>query len=478
MKVQLAEQARKVEVSEVRSLLEGLRQQRETAEMRRMMPAYVRGFFQEAAPLVGVTLDGDPSSQFRLIPNCPDAVCRALENYPEELSGRLTFDRVLAMPPAALQPQAVYLHPGEVIFDTVAALFQNQYSPVGDRGGLYFDESATEPYLFYLAKVPILREGDESWDNPRLLVGWDNPRLLVGPQVLDEAMLGVRRDAGGRCEALPAHWLMTLIAAEEGEQSELPAPLLAVADDAAPVEAFVYEAEGTPRLEQLHTEALDRLPERRRQLREAYSLREAELLDQRRLLKEAVARNVPAAKTKLTECERELDALNAKRAETEAALIAEIDRLGLGPVTIYVRALVLPIPPEQAQRRRDDRVEKIAVQIARQHEEDLGALVEDVSDPRLKMGFDLRSTRPDGSVRYIEVKGRARVGDLELSPNEWAQANNHRDRYWLYVVFNCDTTPTLKRIADPAGKGIGLPRGGVTIEAAAVMGVVEPDEGR
>ncbi len=460
MQAQLAEQARKVEVSEVRSLLEGLRQQRETAEMRRMMPAYVRGFFKEAAPLVGVTLEGDPSSLFRLIPNCPDAVCRALENYPEELSGRLTFDRALAMPPAALQPQAVYLHPGEVIFDTIAALFQNQYSPVGDRGGLYFDESATEPYLFYLAKVPILREGDESLNNPQ---------QLVGPQVLDETMLGVRRDAGGRCEALPAHWLMTLIAAEEGEPAELPAPLLAVADDAAPVEAFVYEVEGTPRLEHLRAEALDRLPERRRQLREAYSLREAELLDQRRLLKEAVARNVPAAKTKLTECERELDALDVKRAETEAALIAEIDRLGLGPVTIYVRALVLPIPPEQAQRRRDDRVEKIAVQITRQHEEDLGALVEDVSDPRLKMGFDLRSTRSDGSVRYIEVKGRARVGDLELTPNEWAQANNHRDRYWLYVVFNCDTTPTLKRIADPAGKGIGLPKGGVTIDATDVL---------
>ena len=87
------------------------------------------------------------------------------------------------------------------------------------------------------------------------------------------------------------------------------------------------------------------------------------------------------------------------------------------------------------------------------------------------MGFDLRSTRPDGSVRYIEVKGRARVGDLELTPNEWAQANNHRERYWLYVVFNCDATPALKRIADPAGTGVGRPKGGVTIAAADLLGL-------
>ena len=55
VKAQLAEQARKVEVTEVRSLLEALKQQREAAEMKRMMPAYVRGFFHDAAPLVGVT---------------------------------------------------------------------------------------------------------------------------------------------------------------------------------------------------------------------------------------------------------------------------------------------------------------------------------------------------------------------------------------------------------------------------------------
>jgi hypothetical protein len=282
-------------------------------------------------------------------------------------------------------------------------------------------------------------------------------------------MIGIRRDADNVCQPVPAHWLMTLSAAAEGEAAEAPPSLLAIADDLTPVEAFLYETEGMPRLERLKAEAMERLPDRQRQLREAYNLREGELLDQRQVLKDSIAKGIPAAKSKLAECERELDALDAKRAETEAALISEIDRVGLGTATVYVRALVLPIPVEQAQRRRDDKVEAIAVKVAREYEETRGAIVEDVSDPKRKMGFDLLSTHPDGPVRYIEVKGRARVGDLELTPNEWAQANNHRDKYWLYVVFNCETTPALRRIADPVAKGIGQPKGGVTIDAGDVL---------
>jgi len=86
-----------------------------------------------------------------------------------------------------------------------------------------------------------------------------------------------------------------------------------------------------------------------------------------------------------------------------------------------------------------------------------------------KIGFDLRSRRPDGQVRYIEGKGRARVGGIELTENEWAQAQNHPDRYWLYVVYDCETAPVLRRIKDPAGKGIGRPKGSVTIEAIEVL---------
>ena len=68
-------------------------------------------------------------------------------------------------------------------------------------------------------------------------------------------------------------------------------------------------------------------------------------------------------------------------------------------------------------------------------------------------GFDLLSRHPETGQRAIEVKGRAYSGGIELSENEWAQACNRRDGYWLYVVFDCATPrPRLVRVCDPFGK--------------------------
>ncbi len=187
LSIQLAEQARKVEVSEVRSLLEALKQQRETAEMRRMMPAYVRGFFQAATPLIDVTIEGDITGAFRLDPDSPEQVRRTLESYPQDIREKLTFDRALAMPEDALQPQAVYLHPGETVFDAVAALFESRYSHLAERGGLFFDESADTPYLFYLVKVPIIREPMREGDSAQTL---DEALTSIGWKLSDYRRMG------------------------------------------------------------------------------------------------------------------------------------------------------------------------------------------------------------------------------------------------------------------------------------------------
>lgn len=39
-------------------------------------------------------------------------------------------------------------------------------------------------------------------------------------------------------------------------------------------------------------------------------------------------------------------------------------------------------------------------------------------------GFDLLSIRPDGRHRIIDVIGRVRTDDVEVSLNEWAPAVN------------------------------------------------------
>ena len=85
-------------------------------------------------------------------------------------------------------------------------------------------------------------------------------------------------------------------------------------------------------------------------------------------------------------------------------------------------------------------------------------------------GFDLLSHRAEQGKRGIEVKGRAGVGDIELTENEWVKACNERQRYWLYVVFDCGTPhPRLLRVRDPFGKLVVKAKGSVRIDNAAIL---------
>jgi hypothetical protein len=89
-------------------------------------------------------------------------------------------------------------------------------------------------------------------------------------------------------------------------------------------------------------------------------------------------------------------------------------------------------------------------------------------------GFDLLSRRAGRPERCIEVKGRAAVGDVELTENEWAKACNLRDRYWLYVVFNCATPqPRLLRVQDPFQKLLFTAKGGVIIDETQILQAAE-----
>src|SRR5271157_2823883 len=91
-------------------------------------------------------------------------------------------------------------------------------------------------------------------------------------------------------------------------------------------------------------------------------------------------------------------------------------------------------------------------------------------------GFDLLSLHAVHGQRGIEVKGRAGIGDVELTENEWAKACNERERYWLYVVVDCATPhPRLLRVRDPFGKLLVKARGSVRIDNAAIFQAAEGD---
>lgn len=102
--------------------------------------------------------------------------------------------------------------------------------------------------------------------------------------------------------------------------------------------------------------------------------------------------------------------------------------------------------PEEMQESAD--VELIAMEEAMNHERNEQRVPEDVS--ALNLGFDIRSADAGGQKRYIEVKGRAAVGPVELTQNEWFKAQRFKEDYFLYVVLNAATKPELYIIPHPA----------------------------
>ncbi len=450
---QLEGQQKSVVPNEVKLLLGTVQEQRESAETLRMLPAYVRSFFEDAAPLLGYRIDGDAEATFKLS-DCATSVQNAIDEYPPHLRDQLTFSRELALPVGYEKPEAIFLHPGEPIFDTVRALFLEKFNTEGERGAVYFDPQADEPYLFYLARIPIIRQTDDK------------------PHVLDEMLVGVKCFADERYEETPAHLLLTLT--PRTEQQNMPMTLSAewldLANKVDPVKKFVCENFGDPKLRHIRDALQTELEDKTERIKISFNIRKGELLKQRANLKTAIAKGVPAAQTKLNTCERELNALPTKRKAAEARLIAEIENMQLGPVTVYVRAFVAPGPIDETVPTRTLRdAEAIAIKTAIAYENSRGAEVKDVSNPSLKKGFDLQSRHPNGEVRYIEVKGRTGIASVELTANEWRQAANHRDRYWLYVVYHCDTEPRLYPCQDPFGNLIAKATGSIRINASDIL---------
>ena len=445
-------QQRSVVSSEVKRLLSNVQNQRESAETLRMLPAYVRSFFEDAAPLLSYEINGGIETVFKLS-RCPTSVQNAIDGYASQLRDRLTFSRELALPAGSEKPEAILLHPGEPIFDAIRSRFLEKFNTEGERGAVYFDPQADEPYLFYLVRMPVVQQTDDK------------------PHVLDEMLIGIKRFADGRCEKTPAHLLLTLMpqTAQQGMPKTLSAEWINRADKMQPIENFICENIGNPKLSHIRDVLQTELEQKRKQIRVSFNARRGELLKQRLSLRNDVAKGIPAAQTKLNNCDQEIKALPKKRAEAEANLIREIEGIQLGPVTVHTRAFVTEPSTEEIPTKILRDTEAIAIKTAIEYERKRGAEVKDVSNPSLKKGFDLQSRHPNGEVRYIEVKARTGITGVELTANEWLQAANHSNRYWLYVVYHCDTEPQLHRCQDPLETLTAKATGSIRINAGDIM---------
>jgi superfamily II DNA or RNA helicase len=167
-----------------------------------------------------------------------------------------------------------------------------------------------------------------------------------------------------------------------------------------------------------------------------------------------VDQGLQGAEGRLAQAEARHAELLARR-ERRRRELTQQRALTLQAVERLASVLVLPHPareaPEVRRLRPDFETEAIAMQVVMEHERRLGRQVYDVSEKNL--GYDVTSLDlTSGELRLIEVKGiGASTGTVLLTPNERRVAEDRRDCYWLYIVTDCNTSPTLQEpIKDPA----------------------------
>jgi hypothetical protein len=291
-------------------------------------------------------------------------------------------------------------------------------------------------------------------------------------------LIGLAHDERGSVRPCPLEQLLIL----QGI-SEVPAAWRAFAHRAVESRESALRALDKEALELVahsRQSLLDSLPERLTFVRRGYAYQESELAERRARLQQKAQRGDPAAQTLLNRVKDQQRALSKLREAALAALQREPELMEPGELCFLAHALVVPAAAPVDRQRQDKQVESIAVQVARAWEESAGAVVLDVSTPVLAReagladhpGFDLWSLRREGR-RAIEVKGRATGGEVELTENEWMQACNQRERYWLYVVLDCVTPfPRLLRIQDPFGKLIAR-AGGVRLDERQLVEAAE-----
>ena len=463
---------------DLRQQLVHLNEEEERKNYHRLLPGYVRRFVEKAAPLLDLRVEGDLEKTFMLAPDrlrATDPLLPALESYPEKARVRLTIYK------PKNREDAVWIHPGEPVFECISELILRRFGRDGLRGSVFFDPYATKPYLFHIAAVSVEQHNQDNTESSDLFDFSSDSEMV--PKLLESRLVGLRQSDNGTVEESPVERLLLLRGAENFAPSSVPLARLSndMASDAA---AFVSE-KTLKHLAELHrNRCLDDLPSRLKLVNRAFGFRTADLAAERSRLAERVRTGDPNAEEELSEIKKLQRSLSESRNRHLARLKDEVNQIQEGEVKFLVHALIVPSQEPEQAKRYDAEVETIAMKVATAHEESFGAEVKDVSRPGLARraglndwpGFDLLSLRLGNERRAIEVKGRAGVGEIDVSENEWAKACILREEYWLYVVFDCSTTkPRLIRVRDPFHNLLVKAKGGVAIPSDKVISAAEPE---
>ena len=418
------------------------------ARERRLVPEVIEDFFVHAGPVVGLLPKESPAgSHFYRVGRVP----RSLWPTGEKLEPRfgklgheykqIAFDKDLL----ARDPTCEWVTPGHPLFETVRQSLWEQVRDGLADGSVFYDLHSAEPYHLDVFSASV-KDGLGNELHRRLFVVQANAtgELSVRqPTVFLDLAVAAKGTAvpppdlpAGQAGGLPSHDIR-----EQALMEKCLTGFLA--------ENTAQRTKDTDTIRRHVEISLNELIHRQ-------NMTLARLIEQQQS-----GDRSPQLAGNIAQCEGRIDELNHRREQR----LADLDRecqCTIGDIRHVGCAWVLPHPertsPGVAPMVRDDEIERIAVQAAIAHEEAQGRKVESVEAQN--RGFDLISRRPHPEdpataveVRFIEVKGRSGVGEVALTTNEYKTAERLKNDYWLYVVYNCGSSPEVHAIRNPARLG-------------------------
>ncbi|NLE39939.1 MAG: DUF3883 domain-containing protein, partial [Pirellulaceae bacterium] len=409
------------------------------ARERRLVPEVIEDFFTQAGPLAGVhPKETKPKSHVYRLGRVPRTL-RPIADRLESRFGKLGKEyRQIVFDKAQLQKDATseWVTPGHPLFEAVREDVTDRVRDDLRRGAVFYDLHSKMPRRLDVFTASV-KDGRGHCLHRRLFavqIDLDGSMAVKEPTVFLDLALAPPETTVPDGDALP---------------------------DLQAAELFLVQKALNPFLEQVATERQRETETISRHLElslntliDRQNFRMAELFEQAETNPNLFEANKKKIEDRLDELNGRLERRRDELRQERQCTIGDIQHIG--------RAWVLPHPertaPGIAPMVRDDEIERAAIAAAIAHEEARGWRVESVEEQN--RGFDLISRKPHPEdpqtfieVRFIEVKGRATVGEIALTSNEYKTAARLKNDYWLYAVFNCATTPEVHTIQDPARLG-------------------------
>jgi hypothetical protein len=375
-------------------------------------PVMVEGFLRTVAGAAGWDVGAGPAERIFTITAQAGSLPDSLGGGPSRLvsvDGKATMGARAA---GADTEGIITLGPTETTFRDLLGMCADRFAPELYRGAVAVDTASTSPYSLFVFSTEL--------------------QTFDGITKSARAQPFLIRNSGG--SAFPVDWTSVANLRPSTDAAvRPPAGARVAAMDAAAARALEMEA--------------DAVEEQRR-----WVARAREDLDSLRARWLQQLRGLPEEQRAGVREEFEADRTRRLDDLAKAELVTSSPAQLIGWLDVRPGASIAEIGYSP-----DSEIPAVQLVMAR-----LGAEGFDVDDRQTAgLGYDLfaqhRATREQ---RLVEVKGLLEaLGPVTLEANEWAQAMQRGSEYWLHVVTECATAPTLTvTIQDPAGSLTGGPR--------------------